>query len=71
MSYLNAPNKSFQFLYFYGPVIFGDSVNLKMEAVRGPINKGMVAGVGPLLGEGTRRPVRSSYDSIGRNVLKK
>ena len=53
----------FQLVYFSGPVHF---VNLKMEAVRGKIFKGMEAGVrASLLGEETRRPFRLSWDRKG------
>ena len=60
------PQLNFEILalvYFCCSLIFGNFDNLKIEAVRGQIFKGMEAGVrgqGPLLGEGTRSPVRLS-----------
>ena len=55
-------------VYFYGSIIFGEFENLKIEAVRGQIFEGMGEGVreqSPLLGEGTRSPVRLSKGRIG------
>ena len=37
-----------ELMYFSGPIIFGDFVNLKMEAARGQIFKGMGAESGTL-----------------------
>ena len=50
-------------MYFTVPIIFGDFVNLTMEAVKGQIFKSMGAGVrgqSPILGKGTRKSVRLS-----------